>query len=173
MIFMEIENIILYLSISEVPNLPWLGYINEETAKWYNWQPFYIYMRPFAISLLNKLFQKYNLSIYSWFQRDLILLLLHHIEKESELFEIWVSSNGENWNKYLPNFFNDQWNKKNTIMLDYRPEVFAINSGSWVPVIKCKGNTKDATLLYLEKYLLSIAGQDDLSAWIQRDFNLT
>lgn len=55
-------------------------------------------------------------------------------------------------------------------MLDYKPEVVAANSEYWIPVTRFRGDPKDATLLYLEKYLLSIAEEPDVSKWIARDF---
>ena len=59
---------------------------------------------------------------------------------------------------------------KNTMIIDQDPWVVAHNTGMWVPVNKFEGNSKDSTLLFLEKYLLDLAESEDIWEEIKNDF---
>lgn len=55
-------------------------------------------------------------------------------------------------------------------MLDHDPEVIAYNSNNCIPIMPFKGDPKDATLLYLEKYLLKLSEANNMSLVIKQDF---
>ena len=105
-LFVELENVILYFSLTTVDNLPLLGYIDEDTAFEYNCKPFYLYLRPFAVSLFNKVTSKYNLAIYSCLDKDFITLLLSYMPGHEDLFTLCISNYTSNDIKRLGKFFD-------------------------------------------------------------------
>jgi hypothetical protein len=126
-LIMEIENVIFYLSHKQIDHLPFLGEVDAETAKELNLRPFYLYLRPFAISFLMKVNQKYNIGIYSSFNKELVYFLLGYLEDQQEYFQSCISSINPNIPKNISKFFDESWNNKNVVFLDFKPEVAAIN----------------------------------------------
>jgi hypothetical protein len=47
-VFIEIDNTIIFTSESELNTLPPYYFVDEEVARDFNVSPFYIYLRPFA-----------------------------------------------------------------------------------------------------------------------------
>lgn len=171
-LMMEIENVIFYLSHKQIDHLPFLGEVDAETARELNLRPFYLYLRPFAISFLMKVSQKYNIGIYSSFNKELVFFLLGYLEDQQELFQSCISSINPSIPKNVSKFFDQTWTSKNVVFLDFKSEVAANNYRNCVPIHKFKGDPRDSALLFLERYLLNLAESEDVSKIITDDFKV-
>ena len=169
--FIEISNVIFYLSTEEIPNLPLIKYYDEYEAKILNCNPFYLYQRPFSVSFLCKMANEFNIIVYSSLNKDLLSSILENSSISEFGLKLGIWNNDQNDIKRIQKYFNAEITSKNSILIDYKAAVVAHNTWNWIPVIKFKGNPKDATLLYLEKYLLELAKHPDFSKVISSDFN--
>jgi len=57
------------------------------------------------------------------------------------------------------------------VLIDSSSKVAAFNSANCVPVPKFEGERLDSTLLYLQKYLLDLHEEPDVSVKIRNDFH--
>lgn len=87
-------------------------------------------------------------------------------------FTIWIQHKNYEGPKKIKKYFNNTWDEKNSVIVDYNPETLANNPHNWVPMIRFKGESKDATLLYLQKYLLALAEVDDVTHVLSNDFKI-
>lgn len=170
-LFIELSNLIFYLSLNEIENLPLIKYYDEYEAKEFNWNPFYLYQRPFSVNFLWKVEKEYNIIVYSSLNNELLRSILENSTINEFGIILSICNSDNNDTKRINKYFNESITQKNSVLLDYKAIVVAHNSGNWIPVIKYKGSPKEATLLYLEKYLLELAKYPDVSKVISSDFN--
>jgi hypothetical protein len=170
LIFFEIKDTIITVSPNVLPGLPIFHKLDKKQAKKYKMQPGFVYIRPFTICFLNTIKQKYDIIIYSSYHREFLALILGKLQSEREVFLCWVTNTASEGPKQLRKFLREGRTTKNTLLIDQDPTVVGHNSDIWVPVPKFSGQCKDATLLFLEKYLLNLAECKDVSRQITSDF---
>lgn len=154
----------------EIEGLPHFKYIGKELASYFDRNPFYIYLRPFVFGFLNALKTKYNLAVYSKFSKKLLIFLLDLLQEEKEFFWISITHNIKNRPKNIEKFFTEGRSHKNVLMIDTSPKVAAYNTKNWIPIPKFTGERLDSNLLYLQKYLLGISDEIDVSNKISLNF---
>ena len=145
-------------------------YIGPEVAQYFNTNPFYLYLRPCVFGFLNAIKQKYELAIYSRLDKKLLIFLLDIIQEEKEYFGISISHNLKDKPKALKKFYSEGRSQNNVLLLDTSPMSAAYNSDNCIPLPEFKGERLDVNLLYLQKYLLDLADEPDVSKKLRKNF---
>jgi len=85
--------------------------------------PFYVHLRPFSITFLNTVTQKFNVVFYSSFDKELLIFLADKIQTQKLYSTIWVSNSKCKEVKLLSKFHSQRRNKSNIVIVDHDPEV--------------------------------------------------
>lgn len=129
-LFMELENVLFYFSQVEVPDLPLLKYFSSLEAAEINCKPFYLYLRPFTVNLLTTVCKKYNIALYSSLDRKVLEFVLEHFQNYYSYFTLCITHKQSDGPKKLEKYYNNIWNCKNSVIIDYNPETLANNFGN-------------------------------------------
>lgn len=168
---MEINNTLVLLSKFQKKDLPELMRIDEELAEAYDWDPCFVYIRPFTQFMLSSLSNKYKIIIYSVLPPLLLKYIVKWLQSSKVLIENHISTFNDEGPKSISKFWaNETISPKDTVLIDHDPEVVALNSGNWVPMIKYTGRSKDSALLYLEKYLMDLSSHPNVRSKLTKDF---
>ena len=150
--------------------MPYYSYVDTEFASHFGQKAFYIYLRPFVFGFLNSIMSEYELIVYSKLDKKLTIFLLDTLQRDKEYFTISISHWVKNKLKLLDRFFTEGRSKKNMVLIDTDPKVAFANMPNWVPIHQFKGERLDVFLVYLRKYMLDLATEDDWSIKIKKDF---
>lgn len=186
MLFFEIDKTIILLNSQsknfdlnnfnigiEIKNMPHYKYINRDIAQHFGMEAFYIYLRPFAFGFLNAISNFYELVVYSKLNKKLLVFILDILQEEKEFFSVSISSKLRTKAPIIHKFFTEGRSEKNVALIDWNAKSWAQNPNTCIPVHKFEGERMDANLLYLQKYLIEIASEPDLSKRIKQDFNFS
>lgn len=164
LLFFELENTFVLLSHECLDDLPYYCYVGKKIARRFGMTDFYVYLRPFTLWFLNIINEVYELAVYSSLDKQLVIFLLDIIQKDKEYFNMCITHSTDSEPKSINKFLKEGRSLKNSLLIDCDPEVIAYNSNWSLPLPKFKGNPKDSTLLYLQKYVMEeLREHDDLS----------
>ena len=113
---------------------------------------------------------EYELIVYSKLDKKLLIFLLDILQVNKEYFTISISHWTKTKLKLLNRFFTEGRSEKNAVLIDTDPKVAFANMYNWVPIHQFKGERLDVFLVYLRKYMLDLAAEEDCSSKIKKDF---
>ena len=112
----------------EIEGLPHFKYIGKELASYFDRNPFYIYLRPFVFGFLNAIKNKFNLAVYSKYNKQLLIFLMDILQEEKEFFSISITHNIKKRTKSIDKFLTEGRSKKNVLLIDTSAKVAACNA---------------------------------------------
>lgn len=170
MLFIEIMNTLVLITEQDIGTLPYYWYVSKRIGRRFGRGEFYVYLRPFTFGFLNIIKERFDLAIYSSVDKEFLIFIMDILQRDKEFFNICITHEIGDEPKSISKFMQDGRSPKNTLLIDHDPEVWAFNADSSLPIPKFTGETKDSTLLYLEKYLIEMSDHVNVSNTLKKDF---